>query len=162
MVKVRLKLPHSPGEDDAKKFRKRTSPMAGRPYVVGHVPRSLNSHEAEFEGLLCVNNSSTKVISFGHDGPVKQDVTRPESGLSGPSQSPPLRHTRSDISSPLFVAPREETTPCPSTPVIQTGTQLTIQGSVAEARVAGPSRSRATRAGPVNHLGRAKPSKMFQ
>ncbi len=126
---MRLKLPRSPGEDDAKKFRKRTSPIAGRPYVVGHVPRSLNSREAEFEGLLRVNNSSTKVISFGRDGPVKQDVTRPESGLSGPSQSPPSRRTRPDISSPLFVAPREETTPRPSTPVIQTGTQLAVQGT---------------------------------
>jgi len=45
--------------------------LNGYPYIVRHVPQSLNSHEAEFEGLLCGNNSSTKVISFGHGGPVK-------------------------------------------------------------------------------------------
>jgi len=103
--------------------------MAGCPYIVGHIPRSLNSHKAKFKGLLCVNNSLTKVISFGCDGPVKQDVTCPKSRLSGPSQSPPSRRTQPDISSPLFIAPQKETTPRPSTPVIQTGTQLAVQGT---------------------------------
>jgi len=49
--------------------------LNGRPYVVGHLLRSLNSREAEFEGLLRGNNSSTKVIPLGHDGPVKRDIT---------------------------------------------------------------------------------------
>jgi len=69
------------------------------------------------------------VISFGCDGPIKQDVIHPESRLSGPLQSPPLRRTRPDISSPLFMTPQEETTPRPSTPVIQTGIQLAVQGT---------------------------------
>lgn len=83
-------------------------------YFVGHVPRSLNSCEAEFEGLLRGNNSSTGVISFGRDGPVERDITHPESGLGGSSSS--SRRTQPDNSSPLFVAQREQTTPCPPTP----------------------------------------------
>jgi len=69
------------------------------------------------------------VISFGHDGPIKQDIIHPESRLSGLLQSPPLRRTQPDISSPLFMTLWEETTPCPSTLVIQTGIQLTVQGT---------------------------------
>ena len=116
----------SPGKT---KQWKQAATLNGRPYVVGHVPRSLNSREAEFEGILRGNNSSTKVISFGRDGPVKRDVTHPEGGLGGPSQSPPSSRTRPDISSPLLVAPREEITPRPSTPAIQTGTQPAVQGT---------------------------------
>jgi len=40
-----------------------------------------------------------------------------------------IGHTRPDLSSPLFVAPREETIFRPSTPVIQTGTQASTQGT---------------------------------
>ena len=91
----------------------------------------LNSREAEFKGLLHGNNSSTKVISLaGRDGPgpLRRDITQPGSGPPGSSQGPSSGHTRPDIS-PLFVAPRDETTPRPSTPVIQTGTQADIQGA---------------------------------
>jgi hypothetical protein len=58
----------SPGKT---KQWKQAATLNGRPYVVGHVPRGLNSREAEFEGLLSGNNSSTKMISLGRDGPVK-------------------------------------------------------------------------------------------
>jgi len=98
-------------------------------YVVRHVPRSLNSHKAEFEGLLCGNNSSTEVFSLGRDGPVRRDNTHPGSGPPGSSQGPSSGHTRPDISVPLFVAPREDNTPRPSTPVIQTSIQAGIQGT---------------------------------
>ena len=110
----------SPGKT---KQWKQAATLNGRSYVVGHVPRGPNSREAEFEGLLRGNNGSTKVISLGRDGPVRRDITHPGSGPPGPSQG----HTRPEISSPLFVAPREETTPRPSTPVIQTGTQASVQ-----------------------------------
>jgi len=50
--------------------------LHGRPYVVGHVPRGLNSREEELEGLLRGNSGSTKMISLGRDGPVRRDVTR--------------------------------------------------------------------------------------
>ena len=113
----------SPGKT---KQWKQAATLNGRPYVVGHVPRSLNSREAEFEGLLRGNNSSTKVISLGRDGPVRREIPHPGSGPTSSSQSP---HTRPEISSPLFVAPREETTPRPSTPLIQPSTQAGIQGT---------------------------------
>ena len=108
----------SPGKT---KQWKQAATLNGRPYVVGHVPRSLNSREAEFEGLLRGNNSSTKVISLGRDGPVKRDVTHFEGGPLGSSQNSETRRTRPDISAPLFVAPRDETTLRPSTPHAQPG-----------------------------------------
>jgi hypothetical protein len=100
----------SPGKS---KQWKQAPTLNGRPYVVGHVPRGLNHREAEFEGLLQGDNSSTKVISLGRDGPVKREVTHSESFAS------PFRRTRAeDISSPLFVGSREDTTPRASTPVV--------------------------------------------
>jgi hypothetical protein len=62
----------SPGKS---KQWKQAATLNGRPYVVGHVPRGLNSREEEFEGLLRGNNSSTKMISLGRDGPVRRDIT---------------------------------------------------------------------------------------
>ncbi|KAH9987661.1 hypothetical protein BJV74DRAFT_978753 [Russula compacta] len=108
----------SPGKT---KQWKQAATLNGRPYVVGHVPRSLNSREAEFEGLLRGNNSSTKIISLGRDGPVKRDVKHSQNGTLGSSPDPALNHTRSeDISSPSFVPPREEAPLAPSTPVVGT------------------------------------------
>jgi hypothetical protein len=101
----------SPGKS---KQWKQAPTLNGRPYVVGHVPRGLNHREAEFEGLLQGDNSSTKVISLGRDGPVKREVTHSESFATSLT-----RRTRAeDISSPLFVGPREDTTPRASTPAI--------------------------------------------
>ena len=101
----------SPGKS---KQWKQAPTLNGRPYVVGHVPRGLNHREAEFEGLLQGDNSSTKVISLGRDGPVKREVTHSESFASSLT-----RRTRAeDISSPLFVGPREDTTPRATTPAI--------------------------------------------
>lgn len=103
----------SPGKT---KQWKQAPTLNGRPYVVGHVPRSLNSREVEFEGLIRSNNGSTKMISLGRDGPVKRDVVPPESRPS--SQTPiPWRSPRSeDVSSPMFLAPRESTVIRPSPP----------------------------------------------
>ena len=61
----------SPGK--TKQWKQATT-LNGRPYVVGHVPRGLNSREVEFEGLHRGSHSSTKVISLDCDGPVKRDV----------------------------------------------------------------------------------------
>jgi len=61
--------------------------------------------------------------------PVRRDITHPGSGPPASSQGPSSGHTRPDISSPLFVELREETTPRPFTPVIQPGTQPGIQGT---------------------------------
>ena len=75
----------SPGKS---KQWKQTATLNGRPYVVGHVPRGLNSREEEFEGLLWGNNSSTKMISLSHDGPVRREVTHLEGAHFGSSLSP--------------------------------------------------------------------------
>ncbi|KAH8995933.1 hypothetical protein EDB92DRAFT_1942827 [Lactarius akahatsu] len=107
--------------------------LNGRPYVVGHVPRGLNSREVEFEGLLRGNNSSTKIISLGRDGPVKRDVTHSDAFTSR-SQAPAVPPSSAlltpvatrtprpeDISSPLFVAHREAANLRPSTPTTPAG-----------------------------------------
>ena len=66
-----------------------------------------------------------KVISLGRDEPVRRDIAHPRSGPAGFSQS---SHTRPVTSSPLFVTPREETTPRPSTALIHPSAQPGIQG----------------------------------
>ncbi|KAF5347772.1 hypothetical protein D9756_010316 [Leucocoprinus leucothites] len=48
----------------SKKQWKQAATLNGRPYVVGHVPRSPSYREMEFEGLL-QGGSGTKVISLG-------------------------------------------------------------------------------------------------
>jgi len=58
-----------------------------RPYVVGRVPRSLNSYQAKFEGFLRDNNSSMKIISPSHDGSVKRDITHDESTYWLPTEA---------------------------------------------------------------------------
>ncbi|KAH9059688.1 hypothetical protein EDB87DRAFT_1675041 [Lactarius vividus] len=104
---------------------KQATTLNGRPYVVGHVPRGLNSREVEFEGLLRGNNSSTKIISLGRDGPVKRDVTHSDVARSQASTVPPPSALLTpvanrtpprpeDISSPLFVAHREAAAPRPT------------------------------------------------
>ncbi|KAH8988261.1 hypothetical protein EDB86DRAFT_3065602 [Lactarius hatsudake] len=107
----------SPGK--TKQWKQATT-LNGRPYVVGHVPRGLNSREVEFEGLLRGNNSSTKIISLGRDGPVKRDAPAvpPPSVLLTPVAN---RTRPEDISSPLFVAHREAAPLRPSTPTTPAG-----------------------------------------
>jgi len=67
---------------------KQAATLNGRHYLVGHVRRSLSSRETESEGHLRGNNSSTEVISFGRDGPIRRDITHPGSGPPGSSQGP--------------------------------------------------------------------------
>jgi hypothetical protein len=123
----------SPGK--TKQWKQATT-LNGRPYVVGHVPRGLNSREVEFEGLLRGDNSSTKVISLGRDGPVKRDVNHFDAvssrSLASTVHPPPSlapvtnRSLRpEDISSPLFVAHREGATLRPGTPTTPIGATTT-------------------------------------
>ncbi|KAF8258940.1 hypothetical protein EI94DRAFT_1066976 [Lactarius quietus] len=119
----------SPGK--TKQWKQATT-LNGRPYVVGHVPRGLNSREAEFEGLLRGNTSSTKIISLGRDGPVKRDVTHSEAisarSMSSSTAPPPSamltpnRNARPEgLSSPLFAGAREGALR-PGTPTTPSGT----------------------------------------
>ena len=64
-------------------------------------------------------------------GPYGETSPTPGADVPAPPQGPSSVHTgtRPDISSPLFVTPREEITPRPATSVIQTGTQASIQGT---------------------------------
>jgi len=88
--------------------------LNGCPYIVGRVPRSLNSREAGFEGLLR-ENISTKVISLSRDGPVKRDITHHEWTYWLSTESF-IKVYLPDISYFSFVTPREENTPRPPTP----------------------------------------------
>ncbi|KAI0052824.1 hypothetical protein FA95DRAFT_1569065 [Auriscalpium vulgare] len=96
--------------------------LNGRPYVVGHVPKSPTYREAEFEGLLRSNNSSTKVITFDRGG-VKTVQSSPHdlprsSSVTVDTAKPPV-----SISSPLYLntdtrsaTPTQVRSPSPSTP----------------------------------------------
>ena len=57
-----------------KKWKQATT-LNGCPYMVGHLPRGLDSREVEFEGLLCSNNNLMRLISLGHDGTVKRGMS---------------------------------------------------------------------------------------
>jgi len=81
----------SPGKSNWKQ----AAMLNGRPYVVGHVSRGLNSHEEEFEGLLRGNNSLMKMISLGRDVPVKREVTHSEGAHFGSSLSPARKYCSS-------------------------------------------------------------------
>jgi hypothetical protein len=64
------------------------------------------------------------VIPLSRDGPVRREIPHPGSGPTPSSQNP---HIRPDIFSPLFVAPREETTLRPSTPLTRPSIRSGIQ-----------------------------------
>ncbi|KAI0264839.1 hypothetical protein BC834DRAFT_924457 [Gloeopeniophorella convolvens] len=105
---------------------KQAPTLNGRPYVVGHVPKSPNVREVELEGIIRGDHSATRVISFGRDGTVKRDVAPPAPVLPPPlprlnlsPTPPPPPPPPPAISAPLFVpappAPPARP-PSPSTP----------------------------------------------
>ncbi|KAH7910413.1 hypothetical protein BJ138DRAFT_1152931 [Hygrophoropsis aurantiaca] len=75
--------------------------LNGRPYVVGHVPRSPSYREVEFEGLLRSNGGSTKVLSLSKPAP----PLPPGAMLSSPTSTDRPHTPRPVISSPLYVPP---------------------------------------------------------
>lgn len=75
---------------------KQAPTLNGRPYVVGHVPRSPSYREVEFEGLLR-GGSGTKVISLG----AKPSIRASQDTRPIPEISTPTRPT--GISAPLYI-----------------------------------------------------------
>ncbi|KAI0067395.1 hypothetical protein BV25DRAFT_1819719 [Artomyces pyxidatus] len=100
--------------------------LNGRPYVVGHVPKSPTYREVEFEGLLRSNQSATKIISFDRSGTVKKTAATASNDAPPRSSSLTADTTAASqrlnpISPPLFLSPRADTptqarAPSPSTP----------------------------------------------
>lgn len=94
--------------------------LNGRPYVVGHVPKSPSYREVEFEGLLRSNGS--KVLSLdkpgvsGSGGPMLSGTAGALSPIasderaSTPRPPPPTRPTVS-ISAPLYTRPKDNDKP---------------------------------------------------
>ncbi|EGN97329.1 hypothetical protein SERLA73DRAFT_169698 [Serpula lacrymans var. lacrymans S7.3] len=88
--------------------------LNGRPYVVGHVPRSPSYREVEFEGLIRGNGSSTKVLSLSKPQPPLPPGARGvgvgmggQEGLGGGERPATPRPTpRPAISAPLYVGTR--------------------------------------------------------
>ncbi|KAH7920327.1 hypothetical protein BV22DRAFT_1021416 [Leucogyrophana mollusca] len=81
--------------------------LNGRPYVVGHVPKSPSYREVEFEGLLRTNGSSTKILSLSKPAP----PLPPGATLSPPTATTERPHTpRPPISNPLYVPPTKPQT----------------------------------------------------
>ena len=106
----RRRLPSlfSPG----KKQWKQAATLNGRPYVVGHVPRSPSYREVEFEGLLH-GTTATKVISLTKN-PRAQPTTSNALGTPVESPLPPLPPApiAKKLSGPLDV-PQSGTIPTP-------------------------------------------------
>ncbi|KAG1858566.1 hypothetical protein F4604DRAFT_1931092 [Suillus subluteus] len=92
--------------------------LNGRPYVVGHVPKSPSYREVEFEGLLRSNGS--KVLSLdkpsGSGGPILSGTAGALSPIasderpSTPRPAPPTRPTVT-ISAPLYTRPKDNDKP---------------------------------------------------
>ncbi|KAG5645311.1 hypothetical protein DXG03_006500 [Asterophora parasitica] len=106
--------------------------LNGRPYVVGHVPRSPNYREMEFEGLL-KGSTATKVISLG-----AKPTASTSTSTSTKSPSTPSRST-SAISAPLYVPAADVTlTPGPKSEEVHsdysTGTTKSMTPSQVSAK----------------------------
>ncbi|KIJ67450.1 hypothetical protein HYDPIDRAFT_25903 [Hydnomerulius pinastri MD-312] len=99
--------------------------LNGRPYVVGHVPKSPTYREVEFEGLLRSNGS--KVLSLSKPAP----PTPTSATLSPPSAAdrdrPPT--PRPVISSPLYVDPTPPPPPAKQLERSASDTPLTPGGT---------------------------------
>ncbi|RDB21827.1 hypothetical protein Hypma_011076 [Hypsizygus marmoreus] len=88
----RRRLPSLFSQSSKSKPWKQAATLNGRPYVVGHVPRSPSYREVEFEGLLR-EKTATKVISLGSKPSIRAPPpTRPAPAtpnISGPLYVPP-------------------------------------------------------------------------
>ncbi|TFK38371.1 hypothetical protein BDQ12DRAFT_683547 [Crucibulum laeve] len=105
----RRRLPSLFSTSNKSKQWKQAATLNGRPYVVGHVPRSPSYREVEFEGLLR-GGAATKVISLGSKNP---PATPTSKTAAPPAQAPAPPPLRNKISSPLYIP---DTQPQPETP----------------------------------------------
>ncbi|KAF8063469.1 hypothetical protein FPV67DRAFT_1506721 [Lyophyllum atratum] len=96
---TRRRLPSFFSQSTKSKPWKQAATLNGRPYIVGHVPRSPTYREVEFEGLLR-GGTATKVISLG----TKPSVKSPSSQKSAPvAPETPVPTRTAAISGPLYV-----------------------------------------------------------
>ncbi|TFK46303.1 hypothetical protein OE88DRAFT_1667926 [Heliocybe sulcata] len=103
----RKRLPSLFSPSSKSKQWKPAATLNGRPYVIGHVPKSPTVREVEFEGLLRGNASLTKIVSL--DGTVRNSAVngaspRPSSAggrvnylqANGTPQPPPKHNGHDD------------------------------------------------------------------
>jgi hypothetical protein len=83
---TRRRLPSLFSPSSKSKQWKPAATLNGRPYVVGHVPRSPSYREVEFEGLLRGNASATKIITLS-----KRTSQAPARTSLSPPTAPPER-----------------------------------------------------------------------
>jgi hypothetical protein len=110
----RRRLPSLFSPSGKSKQWKPAATLNGRPYVVGHVPRSPSYREVEFEGLLRGNASATKVISLS-----KRTSQPPRSSLSPPDVIPERAATPipGAFATPVDPPARHDSLLHPSSPV---------------------------------------------
>ncbi|KZT20496.1 hypothetical protein NEOLEDRAFT_1182461 [Neolentinus lepideus HHB14362 ss-1] len=101
----RRRLPSLFSASSKSKQWKPAATLNGRPYVVGHVPKSPTVREVEFEGLLRGNASLTKIVTL--DGTVRN--TAPPNG--SPRSNSANGHN--DMLQPNFTPARSATEPVP-------------------------------------------------
>ena len=97
----RRRLPSLFSPSNKSKQWKPAATLNGRPYVIGHVPRSPSHKEVEFEGLLRGSASATKVISLRPSQP--------------PSSLSPLTMASERAATPRPIVMNQEPTPISST-----------------------------------------------
>lgn len=118
---TRRRLPSLFSPSSKQKQWKPAPTLNGRPYVVGHVPRSPSYREVEFEGLLRGNASATKIISLS-----KRTAQAPRSSLAPPS-SPPERtatpRPRAVVVPQTPMSPPRQELPQPMTPAKKVGSR---------------------------------------
>ncbi|TCD71065.1 hypothetical protein EIP91_000157 [Steccherinum ochraceum] len=100
----RRRLPSLFGTNKKQQWKPATT-LNGRPYVVGHVPKSPSYREVEFEGLLRSNGSSTKVLSLKTNAIPE----RLPAGYSSIATSPASNSTSPAQRAPFLNFPRSET-----------------------------------------------------
>ncbi|TFK71413.1 hypothetical protein BDN72DRAFT_765019 [Pluteus cervinus] len=100
----RNRLPSLFSPSNKNKQWKQAATLNGRPYVVGHVPKSPTYRELEFEGLLR-GGGDTKIISLtsskstarpSNSNDYRAPPTAPALSLDVPQPDPPLPASRSD------------------------------------------------------------------
>lgn len=72
--------------------------LNGRPYVIGHVPKSPSYREVEFEGLLRSNGS--KVLTLSKPAPMASALAPPSPTWPRPRPKTPRTSTQHDASAP--------------------------------------------------------------
>ncbi|KAH9911357.1 uncharacterized protein BXZ73DRAFT_82833 [Epithele typhae] len=122
---ARRRLPSLFSSTNKSKQWKPAATLNGRPYVLGAVPHTPSYREAEFEGLLRSNGSSTKVITLKREKPTGVAAVTPPLPVKEAHTGPPLVK----VTSPLSRAMNTLRSDSPVSPKDENGSPQPKKGS---------------------------------